>query len=211
MRSLQRRGVGGTGDRCHAPRREAGFTYLGVMFLIVLMGIALAGTGQFWSLASQREKEQRLLWVGDQYVRALRSYHARSPGRKTWPVTLDELVEDNRFPNPMRHLRRLYPDPLAPELDWELIRNSEGRIVGLHSQEPGVPLKQANFPLAWEDFAGMQRYADWRFVADAALRGPRVDSAAVAANSAATPAAAPATGPAPNEPPAPAPTDRAQD
>lgn len=185
MRSRQRHGVGGTGTRHRAPQREAGFTYLGVMFLIVLMGIGLAGAGQFWSLTSQREKEQRLLWVGSQYVRALKAYNARSPGRKTWPVTLEELLEDKRFPTPVRHLRRLYPDPLAPELEWQLIRNSEGRIVGLHSQVPGVPLKQANFPLAWEDFAGMQSYADWRFVADAALRGPRAESAALAASPAA--------------------------
>lgn len=176
------RGVGGTGIRpdaaaagARAPRQR-GFTYLGVMFIVVLMGIGLAGAGQFWSLAAQRDKETRLLWVGSQYVRALRAYHARSPGRKTWPLTLAELLEDPRFPMPVRHLRQLYHDPVAPELDWELIRNGEGRIVGIHSQAAGVPLKQANFPLLWEEFAGTQSYADWRFVADAALRGPRVEA-----------------------------------
>lgn len=172
MRRISR-GIGGTGIRPAA--RQGGFTYLGVMFVIVLMGIGLAGAGQFWSLTSQRDKEAQLIWVGSQYVRALRAYHARSPGRKTWPLTLEELLEDRRFPTPVRHLRQPYRDPLAPESAWELIRNAEGRIVGLHSQAAGVPLKQANFPLLWEDFAGMQSYADWRFVADAALRGPRAD------------------------------------
>lgn len=165
-----------TGMRAVGRPRQAGFTYLGVMFLIVLMGIGLAGAGQFWSLSSQRDKEAQLLWVGNQYVRALRTYHARSPGQKTWPMRLDELLEDRRFPTPVRHLRRLYHDPLAPDGDWQLIRNGEGRIVGIHSQAPGVPLKQANFPLLWEEFAGMQSYAEWRFVADNALRGPRLDA-----------------------------------
>lgn len=183
-------GIGGTGIRPAAgasatqpPQRtrQGGFTYLGVMFVIVLMGIGLAGAGQFWSLASQRDKETQLLWVGTQYVRALRTYHARSPGRKTWPMTLDELLEDRRFPTPVRHLRRLYRDPLAPDAEWQLIRNSEGHIVGVHSQAAGVPLKQANFPLLWEDFAGVQSYAGWRFVADAALRGPRIDAQDAAA------------------------------
>lgn len=175
-------GIGGTGCRCAlasagpASCGQRGFTYLGVLFVVVLMGIGLAGAGQFWSLSSQRDKEVQLLWVGSQYVRALRAYHARSPGRKAWPLTLDELLEDRRFPTPVRHLRRPYRDPLAPSLDWQLIRNSEGRIVGVHSQAPGVPLKQANFPLLWEDFAGTQSYADWRFVADAALRGPRANA-----------------------------------
>lgn len=178
--------IGGTGTR-HCGGRQCGFTYLGVMFVVVLMGIGLAGAGQFWSITSQRDKEAQLLWVGNQYVRALKTYHARSPGRKTWPLTLDELLEDRRFPTPVRHLRRLYRDPLAPELDWALIRNSEGRIVGLHSQVEGVPLRQANFPLAWEEFTGMQRYADWRFVADAALRGPRADALLPAPPGAAAP------------------------
>lgn len=177
--TLGKRGTGGTGQR--------GFTYLGVMFVVVLMGIGLAGAGQFWSLASQRDKEVQLLWVGTQYVRALRSYHARSPGQKTWPTALADLLEDRRFPMPVRHLRRLYRDPLAPELDWQLIRNAEGRIVGIHSQAAGVPLKQANFPLLWEDFAGMQSYADWRFVADASLRGPRLEALAAPASAGSPP------------------------
>lgn len=155
---------------------QGGFTYLGVLFLVVLLGLGLSGAGQLWSISSQRAKEKELLWVGQQYARALKAYHARSPGAKRYPQELEELLEDRRFPTPVRHLRQLYRDPLTGSLDWGLVKSADGRIAGIYSQAPGTPLKQANFPLAWEEFTGMASYRDWRFVADPALRGPRATS-----------------------------------
>src|SRR5215208_854940 len=89
-----------------ALRREAGFTYLGALFVVMLLGLGLAGASEVWSIASQRAHERELLWVGNQYVRALKSYHQQSPGPRQFPLTLDELVEDRRFPTPRRHLRK---------------------------------------------------------------------------------------------------------
>lgn len=155
------------------PAAQGGFTYLGVLFLVVLLGLGLSGAGQLWSISSQRAKEKELLWVGQQYARALKAYHARSPGTKRYPQELAELLEDRRFPTPVRHLRQLYRDPLTGSQDWGLVKTPDGRIAGIYSLATGTPLKQANFPLAWEEFTGMVTYQDWRFVADPALRGPR--------------------------------------
>lgn len=159
-----------TGDGRCLPRRSGGFTYLGVLFLVVLLGLGLAGAGQVWSVAAQRAREAELLWIGNQYARALRSYFARSPGAKAYPMTLDELVVDRRHPLPVHHLRQAYRDPLNRELPWGIVRNSKGQIAGIYSQVEGVPLKRANFPSAWPEFEGAGSYAQWRFIADPALR-----------------------------------------
>jgi type II secretory pathway pseudopilin PulG len=152
-----------------ARRRDGGFTYLGVLFVVVLLGLGLAGASEVWSIASQRTRERQLLWVGNQYARALKSYYTQSPGARQYPLRLDELVEDRRFPEPRRHLRQLYPDPVGRSAEWGLILNAEGRIGGIASLSEQTPLKQAGFPPAWEKFEGMTKYSDWRFVADVNL------------------------------------------
>ncbi|MEH6483178.1 MAG: type II secretion system protein [Pseudomonas sp.] len=147
-------------------RREQGFSYFAVLFLIVLMGTALAGAGQLWSTTSQRLREQDLLWVGSQYAQALRHYYQVSPGVAQYPQTLDELIEDPRFPSRQRHLRKLYADPITGSNDWGLIQSFDGRIAGVYSRSEQAPMKQAQFPAQWVDFEGMKHYSDWQFVAD---------------------------------------------
>lgn len=149
--------------------REAGFTYLGVLFLVVLIGAALAGSGPLWSLASQRAKERELLWVGNQYARALRSYYRSSVGIAQYPERLEDLLEDPRLPSVRRHLRRLYPDPVSNSLDWGLLRSVDGRITGVYSRSERQPLKVSGFAPPWQEFAGARRYADWQFVAEPAF------------------------------------------
>src|SRR3978361_770517 len=96
-------------------RRQHGFTYMGVLFLLVLMGIGLAGAGQTWTLASQRSRERQLLWVGAQYARAIRAYYDVTPGGKQYPAKLEARVEDQRFAEPKHHRRQLYLDPVSRE------------------------------------------------------------------------------------------------
>jgi type II secretory pathway pseudopilin PulG len=132
----------------------------------MLLGLGLAGASEVWSVASHRARERELLWVGNQYARALKSYYMQSPGARQYPSRLDELLEDRRFPMPRRHLRQLYPDPVARSAEWGLILNAEGRIGGIRSVSEEAPMKQAGFPPKWEEFEGRTRYSDWRFVAD---------------------------------------------
>lgn len=145
--------------------RQRGFTYLGVLFLIALLGIGLAGTGEAWSVISRRARERELLWVGNQYVRAIRAYYTQSPGVRQFPPTLDDLVEDRRFPEPRRHLRRLYPDPISRE-PFQVVFSGDGRVGGVRSPSDETPMKQDEFPPKYRDFKGMTKYSDWLFVAD---------------------------------------------
>jgi len=153
--------------------QQRGFTYFGVLFLVLLVGLSLGLAGQLWSSQSQQARERELLWVGNQYANALRSYYRSSPGLAQYPQQLDELLLDPRFPSVRRHLRRLYPDPLTGSSEWGLTHSFDGRIVGVYSLSTRTPMKQANFPAQWVEFEGMGSYADWRFVAEKAfMPGP---------------------------------------
>ena len=153
------------------PRRNQGFTYLGALFLVMLLGLMLAAAFQTWSLANQRARERELLWIGTQYARALQAYYVQSPGKRQYPLKLEELIEDKRFPAPRRHLRRLYPDPVTRSDEWGIIKTPDNRIAGIYSKSEAEPWKKARFPLRWEDFTDKKKYSEWRFVADAAVAG----------------------------------------
>ncbi len=148
---------------------QGGFTYLGILFLIAVMGGLLASAGQIWALQAQRDRERELLWVGGQYAQALRSYYRSSPSLAQYPRALEDLLKDDRFPSPQRHLRRLYQDPVTRTHEWGVVRSADGRIAGVYSLSEQRPLKQHGFSAPWTDFAGMARYSDWRFAAEQAF------------------------------------------
>jgi type II secretory pathway pseudopilin PulG len=152
------------------PGQQQGFTYMSALLLILMMGTALAAVGQVWSTVGKREREQQLIWVGTQYAQALRSYYRSGTGVAQYPESLDELLEDHRFPSIQRHLRRLYPDPMTGSTTWGLTRSIDNRITGVYSLSTQTPLKVANFPTQWQEFENMTSYADWRFVAENAFQ-----------------------------------------
>ncbi len=143
------------------PARQQGFGYLMVLFALVVLGILLSGAGTIWHTAVRRDKEAELLHIGHEFRRALTSYYLSTPGDvKQFPPTLSDLLEDRRFPTPKRHLRRLYPDPVASPSQWELVLNG-GRIVGIHSSSDAQPLSHFTGPD--EAFTGMASYREWVF------------------------------------------------
>lgn len=146
---------------------EQGFTLLAVLFLVAALGVGLAALGIAWQTMAKREKEAQLLFVGDQYRHALESYYRNSPGAaKAYPPRLEDLLLDRRFPQTVRHLRRLYADPVTGQGEWGLVKEGE-RIKGVHSLSQNLPLKQAGFAKVYESFSGAAAYSDWQFVAQA--------------------------------------------
>jgi type II secretory pathway pseudopilin PulG len=136
---------------------QAGFSFLGLLFLLAGLGVALAALGTVWSTAAQREKELDLLFIGDQYRRAIESFWkiplpVGTPRRL--PKDFDELLLDPRFPNTVRHLRRVWRDPLTGTSEWGLVREPDGGISGIHSLSTRQPFKSGNFPVDYEQFRG---------------------------------------------------------
>lgn len=153
--------------------RQRGFTYLGLLFAIAVLGITLATVGVVWSTEIRRDKEAELIWVGHQYRKAIQRYRAFGGH---FPEDLQELVNDTRFPQPHHYLRRLYPDPMTGQVDWELITVPGGAgIMGIASSSHAKPIKVDNFDAADEAFKDAECYCDWKFIFSA--RGRRVHRA----------------------------------
>lgn len=88
---------------------ERGFTYLGVLLGVALIGVGLSVTATVWSKKADRQRKAEAEWVLAQYERALRSYYNAAPGSvKVLPADLTELLLDQRHLGTVRHLRKTY-------------------------------------------------------------------------------------------------------
>jgi type II secretory pathway pseudopilin PulG len=150
----------------HAVRvRQSGFTYLGALLLIALMGAGLAAIGVIWHTAQQREKERDLLFAGHQFRTAIEEYYQKTPGvGKRYPRSLEALLQDDRFLVPMRHLRHIYFDPMTGKKAWGTVPANDGGIMGVYSLSDEKPVKTGSFADADADFEGRATYADWKFI-----------------------------------------------
>jgi type II secretory pathway pseudopilin PulG len=145
--------------------RQRGLMLVGLLILMFLTGV-LAMTGlDVWATTRQREREAELLFVGDQYRQAIRRYYFAAGNGQTpeLPAKLEELLDDNRFPVPAHHLRRLYADPITGSTEWGLVMRGD-RIVGVHSLSEATPLKQAGFDRVNASFEARTAYKDWVFL-----------------------------------------------
>ena len=96
-------------------REPEGFTFIGLMVAIALINISLAVALTSWATINKRAKETELIWRGQQYVRALRCHQAQTGAL---PDDLDELLESDC-------IRAVYPDPMSPDGEWRIIRESD--------------------------------------------------------------------------------------
>jgi hypothetical protein len=136
------------------------------MFVVALSGVALAAVGQVWRTEAQREKEKELMFVGEQFMQAIGSYYENSPGMpKRYPDSLEKLLLDDRFPTVKRHLRKIFFDPMTGSTEWGFVRRPGTRgITGVYSLSKKAPLKRANFPERYADFAEAKDYRAWKFI-----------------------------------------------
>lgn len=79
--------------------RQRGFTYLGLLILIAVLSVATLATLEVGQLASRRQAEDELLFIGHEFEQALRSYMDSTPaGQRPYPASLQDLLKDNRHP-----------------------------------------------------------------------------------------------------------------
>ena len=153
-----------------------GFTYIGLLVAIAIIGITTAVIGETWKTAAKVEKEKELLWRGDQIRKAIGRYyegvdipqHVSDVGSqqvtKMYPSELQNLLKDPRSFATHRYLRKLYKDPMTGQDDWVLVFDDKQRIKGVHSKSDGKPLKRDNFDADDAAFKGKERYSEWLFV-----------------------------------------------
>jgi hypothetical protein len=122
----------------------------------------LTAVSGVWQTTVQREREAQLIWVGHQYRLAIASYYSRG---NRYPDTLEQLVQDDRSPVPLHHLRRLYVDPVTGKADWTLVLTADGqRITGVASSSNAKPIKRAGFDPVDAAFEQTECYCAWQFV-----------------------------------------------
>jgi hypothetical protein len=138
------------------PGRQCGITYLAVLFFVAASSAMLAATGIIWSHERQRQKEQELLWIGNQFRDAIGLYYQRTPGAiKRYPGNLEDLLEDRRYLTVSRYLRQIYRDPMTGNAQWGLVPAPTGGIMGVRSVSTAKPIRRPD---------GASSYADWNFV-----------------------------------------------
>jgi len=146
-------------------RGQRGFSYIGLLILLALMGVSAAALGEAWNTATQRERERRLLWVGHRIQAAIIEFRDTTPAgqQARFPKSLAELTLDPRWPVVHRHLREAYGDPMSEDGEWVIVRAPDGGIAGVHSRSTHVPFKRSGFLLADVGFDDAEHYADWYF------------------------------------------------
>ena len=155
---------------------------MAMLVVVALISIGLAVAGPLWSQRVRRDHERDLLRVGALYAQALADYRDQSPGSdKRYPMTLAQLLNDDRSIRATRYLRRLYPDPVAPTSEWGLIRDDRGAIEGVFSQSSDAPIAGGPQVVGALTLAPAARYSDWRFIAPPAAASTPAPSSPLAA------------------------------
>lgn len=141
-----------------------GVVLLALLLAMGMMGLALVAAIEVGATARQREREQELLFAGDQYRQAIERYYWSAPPgtHRILPAGIEQLLLDDRYPQPLQHLRRAYADPFG-EPEWGHVRIG-GRLAGVRSVSNVAPLKRANFPERYAGFAEAGDVSQWIFL-----------------------------------------------
>lgn len=149
-------------------RRAAGFTYVGLVILVAIIGMVGALTLKADALLRRAAAEEELLEIGAAFSAALQSYASVTPrGQPAQPPTLQDLLKDPRFPEPRRHLRKIFVDPLTGKAEWGVVYLGSGDkgVVAVYSLSQAKPLKVANFDSRFRNFEHKEQISDWKFAA----------------------------------------------
>jgi len=92
--------------------KEKGYMLIVLMVAIFVMAIGLLVAVPVWQTQVQREKEEELIFRGNQYLEAVRLFQMKKPG--SFPKSLDELLKE-------KCIRKLFKDPMTDHGEWDLI------------------------------------------------------------------------------------------
>ncbi len=129
---------------------ESGYSLLMVVFLVATTLVLSAAAVPNLLTEGRREREDEMVWRGEQYERAIGMYFQKF-GR--YPTKIDDLVKQT---NGVRFLRQAYTDPMNKEDgSWRFIYvGPNGQLIGsVHSQS--LLQSALNLPsVSWIDVAG---------------------------------------------------------
>jgi type II secretory pathway pseudopilin PulG len=126
-------------------RQQRGVTFIGLLVLIALFGLGAVGGARILASTERAQKENELIYIGNQYRNAIQRYYQAGPNAGTFPPTLEDLLLDKRSPVVLRHLRRIYIDPITGKAKWGFVRAPNGGIMGVYSLSEREPMKRTKF------------------------------------------------------------------
>lgn len=114
---------------------EQGYALMLVLFLGALLALAAITAAPNALTDGRREKEQEMIWRGQQYARAIRLYYQKT---HKFPTELEDLYKAKTG---IRFLRQAYKDPLnSADGSWRLIYvGPNGQLIGSLRRHP-MPL-----------------------------------------------------------------------
>lgn len=138
---------------------------LAVLAALFFLGLSLQGVMWVVSTQTQRERELELLRVGVEIREGIGRYVEASPGAaKSWPPSLEALLDDKRMVARTRHLRRVYADPMNRKGEWGIVSAPGGGVAGVYSQSSLAPIRTGGMDLALFGVAPSGSYSGWQFV-----------------------------------------------
>ena len=107
-------------------RKQAGYTLLMAVFMVATMFILAAAAAPSILTQGRREKEEEMVWRGEQYERAIGLYY-RKFGK--YPTKVEDLTKQT---NGVRFLREAYTDPMnKDDGSWRFIYvGPNGQLIG---------------------------------------------------------------------------------
>jgi hypothetical protein len=114
--------------------RKEGYALLIVMMMATILLVSLTAALPNIYVEGQREREDELIFRGEQYARAIVLFHKQF---NRYPTSVKELLHTNE----MSFLRRAYRDPLSKSGKWRFIHATATGVI-LDSKTMGLPGQQ---------------------------------------------------------------------
>jgi hypothetical protein len=103
---------------------ESGYTLLIALLIVATILLITAAAAPNIYIEGRRERDEEMIWRGQQYVRAIGLYYKKFGH---YPHTIDDLVKSD---NQIRFLRQAYPDPMnTDDGSWRLIYVGPGGVL----------------------------------------------------------------------------------
>ena len=90
---------------------QRGYTLAGVLALLAVMSILMALSVPLWSRVRMRDKEEELIFRGNEYIEAIARYHQKFG---SYPPDLETLEK-------LKFIRKLYADPMTKSGKWKVL------------------------------------------------------------------------------------------
>ena len=120
-------------NQARRQRDERGYALVILLMVATRMLVALTAALPSIYQEGQREREEELIFRGNEYARAIALFYRQF---HRYPVSVEDLLSTSGF----RFLRRAYPDPMTRQGKWRFIpAGANGAILDSKTLSPSTP------------------------------------------------------------------------